>query len=372
MILSTHDFRRRAKQRLPRMVFDYLEGGAEDESALSRNCTAFEAMQFLPRRLVDVAKRSSKTKLWGKQFDLPAFIAPTGLNGLFRPRGDAMLARAAAKANIPFALSTASNMSIEEIAKEGDGEKWFQLYVLYREIANIMCDRALKAGYEALILTVDVAVNGYRERELRNHFALPVKYRPKTLLDGALHPRWALDFMRHGVPELRNFDTLENVSPEMRAALIRRQMDASFDFDALKKLRDRWPKKLIVKGILRVDDAKKCAKASVDAIIVSNHGGRQIDGAIPALDALEQIAAAVDIPVLFDSGVRRGSDIVKACCLGAKMAGLGRAVLYALGADGEAGVERCIEILKDEIDRHQALLGAPEIKDLTADLLKKE
>lgn len=367
--VSIEDYRRAAHRRLPRMVFDYVEGGAERERGLDRNVDGFERWQFRPRRLVDVQDRKPATTLWGREHKLPVYLSPTGLNGLSRPGGDAMLARAAARAGIPFALSTASNMSLEEVARASDGEKWFQLYVLSRELAEVLVKRAQAAQYDALILTVDAHVNGYRERDMRNGFALPVRYTPRTVLDGTLHPRWSMDFLRTGVPKLENFETMEAKSPEAQAALLRRQMDAGFDWDALAWLRDLWPGKLMVKGILRRDDAEACARLGVDAVIVSNHGGRQLDGNVTAVDQVAEISGAVDIPVLFDGGIRRGTDVIKGLCLGASMAGLGRAALYGLAAEGEAGVSGCIDILRDEIDRAMALLGAPDIASLGPDLL---
>lgn len=352
------------------MVFDYIEGGAENEDGLVRNVNAFGQWQFLPRRLQNVAQCALDIKLWERQYDLPIYISPTGLNGMIRPRGDALLAKAAAKAGIPFVLSTASNMSIEEVAAASNGENWFQLYVLHRGVANTMCKRALNAGYEALILTVDVPVNGYRERDMRNNFAVPVKYTTRTIVDGILHPRWSMDFLRNGTPKLRNFETLEAPSLEAQAALMRRQMDASFDWAALQELRDAWPKRLMVKGILRSEDAIRCAQIGVDAIILSNHGARQLDGTIAPLSVLSEIVDKVEIPVLLDSGIRRGADAIISLCLGAKMVGLGRAVLYALAAEGQAGVERCLEIITDEMRRSLALVGASTVAHLSDSLVR--
>jgi (S)-mandelate dehydrogenase len=255
------------------------------------------------------------------------------------------------------------------VAQISDGELWFQLYVLHRDIAFEMCDRAWASGYTTLILTVDVPLNGNRERDSRNGFGLPVKYTARTLLDGALHPAWSLDLLRHGTPKLRNFETLQTQNIEAQAALMRRQMDASFDFEALKDLRQKWRGKLIVKGLARVEDAQRCAAIGVDAVILSNHGGRQIESAVPALATLYETATAVDIPVFADGGAKRGSDIAKALCLGAGLVGLGRVLLYALAAQGEVGVTACLNILKAELDREQAMLGAPHIADLSRDLI---
>lgn len=369
---NAHDFQRRARRYLPKMIFDFIEGGAEDERGLRANTAAFADWTFLPRRLRDVSRRDLTARLWDRNYRMPLYISPTGFNGALRHGADAMLARAAARAGIPFALSTASSQSIEEIARAGEGDKWFQLYVLHREISAAMCRRALDAGYTTLILTVDVPMNGYRERDMRNGFGLPPRYRPRTVWDGVTHPRWSLDFLRHGVPGLRNFETSESQSPEVQAALMKRQMDASFDWDALAALRDAWPKKLVVKGILRGDDARRCADLGADAVILSNHGGRQLDDAVPPVAVLPEIAADLPVPVLIDSGIRRGSDVIKSLCLGASMAGIGRPALYAVAALGEDGVTRLLDVLRDEMDRVLAMLGAPELAELNADMLLRQ
>jgi len=363
------DYRKKAQKRLPKMVFDFLEGGAESEKGLDRNITAYDAWRFLPRRLQNVEKISLDVNLWDRNYPRPFYISPTGLNGLLRAGGDAMLARAAAKIGIPFALSTASNLSIEDAARASDGEKWFQLYIMDRDIADSMVQRALDAQYDALILTVDVPVNGYRERDMRNGFGVPAKYTPQTMIDGAMHPLWSLDFLLNGVPKLRNFETAAAVNVEAQAALMSRKMDASFNWGDLARLRERWPRKLIVKGLSRVDDAQRCAALGVDAVILSNHGGRQLDGAEAPVSLVEAVSQKLDIPVFFDSGIRRGADVIKGLCLGATMAGLGRATLYALAAEGEVGVSACLDLLTEEMNCAMALLGAPDIAALDRDLL---
>ncbi|BCH33760.1 lactate dehydrogenase [Mesorhizobium sp. L-8-10] len=369
-IFNAHDFQRKARQRLPRMIYDFIEGGAGDESGLDANLAAFRAWQFLPHRLRDVSRRDLTAQLWDRSYSLPIYIAPTGFNGALRPGADAMLARAAARASIPFALSTASSESIEEIARAGDGDKWFQLYVLHREISAAMCCRARDAGYSTLMLTVDVPLNGYRERDMRNGFGLPPRYTPRSIWDGITHPGWSLDYLRHGVPKLKNFETTGTQNAEVQAALMKRRMDASFDWDALAGLRDLWPGKLMVKGILRKDDARRCADLGVDAVILSNHGGRQLDDTVSPVAVLPEIAAELKIPVLIDSGIRRGADVVKSLCLGAGLAGIGRPALYAVAAEGEAGIDRLIAILRDEMDRALAMLGVAALSELEASLMR--
>jgi (S)-mandelate dehydrogenase len=369
--LNADDWRRLARRRLPRMVFDFLEGGAEGEAGLERNRTAFAQWDFAPRRLADVSRRSLAVRVLGRDHAMPLFIAPTGLNGIYRPGADAMLARAASAAGIPFALSTASNAAIEEIARVAEGVKWFQLYVMHRDIARTLTRRARNAGFDALILTVDVPVNGYRERDLRNGFGMPPRYTPRVLWGGLTHPAWSLDLLRHGFPRLRNFDAIEASDPAVQAALLRREMDASFDWDALAALRDAWPRPLIVKGILREDEVSRCAALGVDAVILSNHGGRQIDGAIAPITALAGMTRKEAPLLMLDSGIRRGADVLKALCLGAGMAGVGRAALYALAAGGEAGVTAWLSSVRDEMDRLLALLGVTSPGELGPELLHR-
>jgi (S)-mandelate dehydrogenase len=362
--INTADFRLLAKKRLPRMVFDYLEGGAEDETGLRHNRAAFENIRFQPRRLVDVSTRSTQSSLFGRPLRTPMVLAPTGLNGIFWPEGDVALARAAGTFGIPFALSTASTASIEAVADAASGELWFQLYIVHRKLAEGLVRRALAAGYTTLILTTDVGVNGKRERDIRNGFSLPARYSLRTLMDGILHPRWSMDLVRHGMPQLANFASTEASDTEVQAALMSRQMDASFAWKDLQWLRDLWPHTLLIKGISRIDDTERCIAMGADGVILSNHGGRQLDGAISPMDALAETAERVSAPVLIDSGIRRGSDVVKAVAMGASAVLLGRATLYGLAADGQRGVEAVLSLLQGEIDTTLAHIGCPNISQL--------
>lgn len=369
--VNVEDFRVLARKRLPRMVFDYLEGGAEDELGLRHNRRVFENLRFQPRRLVDVSQRDISTTLFGKRLAAPLVIAPTGLNGIFWPGGDLVLARAAAKSGIPFALSTASTTSIEAVARAGGGELWFQLYVVHRKLAELLVRRALAAGYTTLVLTTDVGVNGKRERDMRNGFGLPMKYGLRTMLDGALHARWSFDLLRHGMPQLANFAGDQVQDTELQAALMSRQMDASFSFDDLAWLRDLWPHTLLVKGLSRPEDAARCIELGTDGVILSNHGGRQLDSAVAPLETVRATVARLGpaAPVLLDSGIRRGSDVVKALALGASAVLLGRATLYGLAARGPEGVDAVLEIMKDEIDRTLAQIGCSSVAGLSGDYL---
>ncbi|UVJ46285.1 alpha-hydroxy-acid oxidizing protein [Pseudomonas sp. LS1212] len=369
MPLNVEDYRRLARKRLPRMIYDYLDGGAEQETGLGHNREVFEGLRFRPRRLVNVSQRDLSTTLFGQALPMPLLIAPTGLNGAFWANGDLALARSAARAGIPFVLSTASNISIEELARQCDGELWFQLYVVHRNLAEQMVKRALAAGYRTLVLTTDVGVNGYRERDLRNDFKMPMRYTPDVLLQGCLHPRWSFDLLRHGMPQLANFASVDASSLEVQAALMSRQMDATFDWDALAWLRELWPHRLLVKGLLDPEDAVRCVAMGIDGVILSNHGARQLDACISPMQVLADTVARVLSPVLIDSGFRSGADIVKALTLGADAVLLGRATLYGLAAAGEAGVDDVLRLLKAEIDRTLAHIGCPSISQLSPDFL---
>ncbi|WP_089173088.1 alpha-hydroxy-acid oxidizing protein [Bosea sp. AS-1] len=358
-LVNVEDYRAAARRRLPRFVFDYLDGGAEDEIALRRNRAAFEDPILTPRVLNPVAQRDQSVGWLGKRLPTPIVIAPTGLNGLFWHEGDLKLARAARRLGIPFTLSTASNASIEQVAATG-AEFWFQLYVMHRALADELVDRAFAAGASQLVLTVDVPVGGKRERDLRNRFVMPFRLRPDTLLDIACHPRWLWSVGRHGAPAMGNLGGAASKDPNVQAALLSRNMDASFSWDDLARLRDRWPRPLLVKGILHPADIRRAAEIGVDGIVLSNHGGRQLDAAPAPLSQLEE-AVSPGLPILLDSGIRRGTDIVKARLAGADAVMIGRAALYGLAVGGEDGVVEVVKLLQSEIDRTQALMGLPNL-----------
>jgi (S)-mandelate dehydrogenase len=366
---NVDDYRGLAQQRLPKMIFDYLEGGADDETGMKHNREVFSRYRLMPRRLIDVSKRDNSIELFGRRQSAPFLIGPTGLNGALWPKGDLLLARAAEKAGIPFALSTASNASIEEVAKASKGDRWFQLYIVQRKLAEQMVRRADAAGYSTLVLTTDVGVNGNRERDLRNHFGLPMHYTPSVIWDGATHPAWSVEFMLNGMPQLGNFVTADSSDVEVQAAVMSRQMDASFSWADFGWLRKLWPRTLLVKGIMRADDAARCIEAGADGVILSNHGGRQLDAAVSPMDILAETRSRVSAPILVDSGFRRGTDIVKALALGANAVLLGRATLYGLAAAGEKGVEHVLTLMKDGVDRTLAQIGCPSVGELSTDYL---
>lgn len=371
---SIDDLRRLARRRLPRAVFDFFDGGAEDESTLRANRAAFERRRLLPRVLNDVAAVDTSTELLGRRSPLPIAIAPTGAVGFGWPGGDVAIARAAAELGLPYVLSTTATASIERIAREAPGRHWFQAYVL-RDAAFFerLVQRALDADYEALMITVDLPVGGKRERDFRNGFSIPFRFTPRNVWDFACHPGWVARIARHGMPALENLAGMAaaNRSASAIASSVGRNYDPSFDWERLQRLRDRWPRKLIVKGLSHAQDAERLVALGCDAISVSNHGGRQLDGAIASLDALPAVVAAVAgrIPVFVDGGVRRGGDIVKARALGAQAVLVGRATLYGVCAAGLPGARRALAILQDELARSLQLCGTPRFDDVAAGLL---
>ncbi|HUL93325.1 MAG TPA: alpha-hydroxy acid oxidase [Burkholderiales bacterium] len=368
------DLRRIAKQRLPRAVFDFFDGAAEDEITLGANRAAFERVRIAPKMLAGVASIDTSTAILGGTSKLPIAIGPTGGIGFGWPLADVGVARAAAAAGIPYTLSTMATASIERIAREAGGRLWFQAYIFReRKMTMDLVERARAFGYEALMVTVDVPVGGKRERDFRNDFAIRFRFTPRNVLDFATRPLWVLDIFRHGMPVLEN---VVGLAPEAKstaeiASSVGQFWDADFDWDGLKAMRDRWAGKMLVKGTLRADEAARLAAIGVDAVVVSNHGGRQLDGAVAGLDALPPVVRAVKgkMSVLVDGGVRRGVDAIKAVALGAEGVMLGRATLYGACAAGEAGATRALEILRDELVRSMQLSGVRSIAEIGPDLL---
>lgn len=372
---SIADLRRLAQRRLPRAVFDFFDGGAEDERTLRENCGAFERYRFAPHVLVNVANVSLQSTLLGQASALPLAIGPTGAAGFGHRGADLALARAAAQHGIPYTLSSSATTALETIAREAPGRHWFQAYVMnHREFFWQMVERARATDYEGLMITVDLPVGGKRERDFHNHFSIPFRYTARNVLDFATRPRWALDMLLRGTPALENlrgFDREARTASAM-ASSVGRNHDAAFDWDRLAEVRERWPRKLIVKGVARAEDAQRLAALGVDAIVVSNHGGRQLDHARATLDALPEVlqGAAGRVPVWLDGGIRRGGDIAKALALGAQAVLVGRATLFGAVAGGDAGAVRALEILRDELQRTLQLCGVPDVRDLKPDLLR--
>jgi len=375
--VSIEDLRRLAERRLPRSVFDFFDGGAEDETTLRENRAAFERVRLLPKVLVDVRQVDTGIDIFGIRANLPMAIAPTGGIGAGRNHADLMLARAARAAGIPYTLATPATASIEEVAEKAGGRLWFQLYVLKnREFRMKLVERAKAAGYEALFVTVDLAVGGKRERDLRNDFVAPFSPSWRNSRDLLCKPAWLADMARHGIPEMKNLEGMVRWSTRITdvAASVGRELDASFDWEQLKQLRDAWRGKLVLKGVERPDDAERAAALGCDGVVVSNHGGRQLDGAQATLDALPAVvrAAGSKMTVLLDGGVRRGVDILKARALGARAVLTGRATLFGVMAGGEPGAKRAIDILGGEFERSMQLCGVRRAQDIGAELLAQE
>lgn len=367
-IHSIDDFRTAAQARLPRMVFDFLDGAAGGEATARDNRAAFEHWRLLPKALVDVSQRSLAVDLFGAPAAMPLIIGPTGLAAAYWPEGDCALARAAARHGIPFVMANGASAGMDEVARASTGRRWFQLYLPpQREAALPWLQMAEQQGFEALELTVDTAVPGRRLRDLRHGFALPFRWTPRKLLDVARKPRWALRMLRHGVPRAR---LSAGAAPPRAARSVSETMSArlsaTLSWDDLAWLRDRWRRPLIVKGLSDAAQAAPLRRLGVDGVVVSNHGGRQLDGGLATLDALPAFVAELGghMPILIDGGFRSGADIVKALALGATAVQLGRATLYALATAGEAGVDHALALLRQELDTTLALCGARSPREL--------
>ena len=372
---SIEELRQRSAKVLPKGIFDFYDGGSEDESTLKENREQFSRYRFIPKYLCNVAEVDTGTDLLGTQASLPIAISPTGAIGYGWPRGEIAIARAARDAGVPYTLPTSSTCSIERLAHAvPDGRLWFQAYMLRkRDFTLGLIDKAKKAGYEALIITVDMPTGGKRERDMRNEFGLPFRFTAKNVLDFATHPGWVARLLRHGMPVLENMVGFvpDNISTSAIASSVGKNYDPAFCWDDLALIRDRWPGRLLIKGLLHPGDAQRAKQQGFDGIIISNHGGRQLDGAVGTLQALRAIRRAVgeEMHLLLDGGVRRGADIVKAIALGANAVMIGRPVLYGVSVAGQAGVERTLFLLNDELTRTMRLCGAATIGEITPELL---
>ena len=382
--INIEDLHRMAKRRLPKIAFDFIEGGLEDERGLERNTSAFHKHQLLPRYLVDVSVRDQSATLFGHAYASPFGISPTGGAGLFRRGADLMLAEAAAKANIPYIMSGASNDSMEAAARVAPNNAWYQLYAAREaKIREDMIRRAADAGLGALVLTVDVPVGSKRERNIRNGFAnvrggllQALSLKPSILAEALTHPGWIVEYLRHGggTPMLQNWQPYAPSGGDAEAIYNFSRSLMPFDAQTwrdLENYRRLFPRALVVKGIMDPDDALRAAEIGCDGIIVSNHGGRQLDQAPASLDVLPAITGAVGdrLAVMLDSGVRRGADILIALCLGAKFVFMGRPTLYGAAAAGIPGVNKAISILRGEIDLVMGQIGCPSLDQLGPDFL---
>jgi (S)-mandelate dehydrogenase len=369
---NIEELRKLARRRIPRAVFDFIDGGAEDERTLRANCAAFEKVLLTRKVLVGVAQVDMTTTILGKPASLPIVTAPTGAVGFGWRGGDVAVARAAAAHGIPFSLSTSATASIERIATEAGGRLWFLAYFFKeREYTFGLIERARNAGYDTLMVTADLPVGGKRERDFGNQFSIPFRFTPKNVLDFASRPAWALDMLLRGVPPLENLAGMAMRGADTRniVSSVGRDQDASLDWEVLKRVRDAWPGKLLVKGVVHPADAERSVALGCDGVIVSNHGGRQLDGEIAAFDALPDVVRAIGSrsSVLMDGGIRRGGDIFKALARGAEAVMIGRATYYGVCAAGEAGANRALDILADELLRTMQLCGTRTIAEISAE-----
>jgi len=369
--INIADLRDRARRRLPRMFFDYVDTGAFGESTLRRNRIDLDALELTQRVLVDVSQRDLSHTFLGRKSAFPFMLGPVGFCGMFAGRGEILAARAAKAAGIHFCLSTFAIASMEDVAANAGLVPDFQIYILKRrELAEQLLERARKIGVTTLFVTADTAVGGLRERDTRNGFRTAERLGLRPLADMMLHPRWCFDQLAAGKRALGAARHWPEFGSNLMQQTTRmtKMIDPSLQWSDLKWLRDRWPGRLVIKGILSADDARRSVDHGVDGVVVSNHGGRQLDSTRSSIRALPEIAAAVagKTEVLFDSGIRRGSDIAKAIALGADGVLLGRAYVYGLAAAGEAGVAAALRLLAAEMDNTMALMGVTSVAELKA------
>jgi L-lactate dehydrogenase (cytochrome) len=371
---SIADLREAASRRVPRAIFDYADRGSYDEVTFNRNLADLAAIQLRQRVMVDVSQQQLATTILGERWEIPVGIGPTGLTGLFHADGEMLGARAAQAFGVPFCLSTMSICSIEDVRSAVQKPFWFQLYLMRDRSFNAeLLDRALAANCSAIMLTVDMPVQGLRRLDSKNGLSIPPKLTLKNMFEVAMRPTWALKVL---TARRRTFGNLEarmkgTGGLKTLSEWIAQQFDPTVTWKDLAWLRERWPRKIIIKGILDAEDAQLACQHGVDAMVVSNHGGRQLDGARSTISALPEVVEAVAgrCEVLFDGGVRSGQDVLKALALGAKGCLIGKAFLYALAARGEAGVSLALDIIRKELGVSLALTGANDVSKVTRDIL---
>ena len=367
-IFSIKDARELSRKRLPKLVFDFIDGASGDEKLAEINSIALDQIRLEPKVLRNVEKRSLKKKVLGYEFNFPFGFAPMGMTNLSWPGADSMLAAESARNNIPTCVSMASTTTLEKMYELSEGHSWMQLYIFQDEnFVMELLERAKNTGYEVAILTVDVPVLSRRTRDDKNGFSYPFKIGPKQFFDFATHPTWSLSTLMSGIPKPMNYVTSKSGDGVFK----RKESRGSTDWNTLKRVRDKWKGKLIVKGVMSPDDAIKIKEAGADAIQVSNHGGRQLDSATAAINMLPLIRKSVgsNFPLIFDSGIRSGSDIVRALAFGANYTMIGRPVMYAMGADGKKGLRRIVEIIKEEVSTTLGLVGLNDINDVTSEIV---
>lgn len=370
---SIEDLRAMARRRLPQPIFDYMDGGAEDELTLRRNSQAFDEIQLLPRCLVDVSCVDTKTTLLGREISFPLICAPTGASRLYHPAGECAVARAAAEAGVFYSLSTMATTSLEALAQAAKGPRMFQLYAFKdKGLTRDLIARCKAAGYDALCLTVDSAARGKRERELKSGMGVPMKLSPASLFQLALKPGWLAGQARSGKLSIANIAAYAGTDDlTAQTTFIGRQLASALSWDEVGEIIEAWKGHFAIKGVLAPQDARRAAEAGANAIFISNHGGRQLDGAPAPLDVLPAIADMVGerVDLILDGGVRRGSHILKALARGARACSVGRPYLYGLAAAGEAGAAKALSILRDEFMLAMQLTGCPSLAAVSADLL---
>jgi isopentenyl diphosphate isomerase/L-lactate dehydrogenase-like FMN-dependent dehydrogenase len=382
--LNIDDLRKMASHRLTKSLFDFCDKGSEDQISMRDNRIALDRIKLMPRVLRDVSRRDPSTTLFGKRHDLPLVIGPTGPAGFVWYRGETALARAAAGANIPFTLASSSNTAMEKVMANGGGTQWFQLYIWQDvEAALLTVKRVLDAGFEALVLTVDSPVYNNREIDVRNDLSFPPRVTLRSAIDGILHPHWLFGTIGRYILDEGHLPKFTNVHiPEQHKSNASNYVSAAskgffnrndtLDWNFVRRLRDLWPRKLLIKGILHPEDALLAADCGADGIFVSNHAGNVNDTAITTWDALPAIVDAVSnqLTIIADTGVRRGSDVLKALALGADLVAIGRATLYGVAAAGEVGAARALEIFDAEICRTMAVMGLSDVSSITRDHIR--
>ena len=369
-IHSLEDARKLAKKRLPKMFFDFVDGAAGDERLCELNSTALDQIRLEPKVLRNVEKRNLNKKIFGINYDLPFGFAPMGMCNLSWPGADKMLANESIINNIPACVSMASTTSLEKMYELTEGRSWLQLYIFQDEkFVMELLDRAKKTGYKTLVLTVDVPIQFRRAKDDKNGFTVPFKIGPKQFFDFATHPNWSISTLLYGIPKPMNYETSKSGNK-----FVRSESRGSADWETLKRIRDAWEGKLVVKGVMSQEDALKIKNEGADAIQVSNHGGRQLESATSAINALPLIREALgkEFPLIFDSGIRSGGDIVRALAFGADYVMIGRPLMYAIGADGARGLRKIIEIIIGELSTTLGLVGLTDINKITSDIVAQK
>ena len=370
-IHTIDDAIRLSKKRLPKLVFDFIDGASGDDKLAEINSTALDQIRLEPKVFRNVENRNLSKKIFDFHFDYPFGFAPMGMTNLSWPEADKMIAKESAYNNIPTCVSMASSTTLEDMFTFSEGHSWMQIYIFQsEEFIMELLKRAESIGYKVLILTVDVPILSRRARDDRNGFGYPFKIGPKQFLDFALHPQWSLTTLFKGAPQPMNYVTSKSGDQIFR----RKESRGATDWNTLKRIRDAWKGKLIIKGVMNSEDALKIKEAGADAIQVSNHGGRQLDSATASINALPLIRKALgdDFPILFDSGIRSGSDILRALALGANFVMFGRPLMYAIGADGARGLRRIINLIKEELSTNLGLVGLTDINEVDKKIIAEK